>query len=96
VQKTKIKYCYKTATNVRWNNFYDLLIDKDVYNISSDWEYDCSYFLKIFCVEIYQNDIFLFLKIIFEISASKQSKFLLKKINFFKNTGQLHFQMLYI
>jgi len=31
-------------------------------------------FQNAFCAEMYQNDIFYFLKIIFEISTSKRSK----------------------
>jgi hypothetical protein len=42
-------------------------------------------FQSVFHAEIYQNDIFFyFLKIIFEISASKQSK-IYKKLFFNKN-----------
>jgi len=42
-------------------------------------------FQSVFHAEIYQNDIFFyFLKIIFEISASKQSK-IYKKLFFSKN-----------
>jgi len=40
-------------------------------------------FQSTFRAEMYQNDVFLFLKIIFEISASKQSK-TYKKVNFLK------------
>jgi hypothetical protein len=44
------------------------------------------FFKVFFCAEMYQYDIFfIFLKIIFEISASKRSK-TYKKIKFLKNT----------
>ena len=39
-------------------------------------------FQNVFCVEMHQNNIYLFIKIIFEISASKRSKTYKKKINF--------------
>jgi hypothetical protein len=43
---------------------------------------DMVVFQSVFCVEIHQNDIFFyFLKIIFDISASKRSK-TYQKINF--------------
>jgi hypothetical protein len=42
-------------------------------------------FQSVFRVKIHQNDIFLFLKIIFEISISKQFKIFKKKLIFFKN-----------
>jgi hypothetical protein len=42
-------------------------------------------FQSVFRVKIHQNDIFLFLKIIFEISISKQFKTYKKKLIFLKN-----------
>jgi hypothetical protein len=53
-------------------------------------------FQNVFCVEMYQNNFFNFLKIIFEISALKRSKTyekinFNKKINFFKITYTITF-----
>ena len=53
-------------------------------------------FQSAFLAEMYQNDIFLFLKIIFETRKSKRSEIYKKnyyffKIEFFKNTDRLTF-----
>jgi hypothetical protein len=56
-----------------------LLKEKDVRHL---W-YLAVAFQSVFRVEIHQNNIFYFLKIIFEIKISKQSK-THKKINFYK------------